>query len=99
MRLLTANLINFTFNETMIRNLKITPKIFDKYKATKMQKVNIRVWLALLRTLDSKWKDIDYQYDRLTAEEQKIMSETDFEYLVSEIEALKKEEKNGVVYK
>lgn len=64
-----------------------------------MKKVNIGVWLALLRTLDYSWKDIDYKYKNLTAKEKKNMSEAEFDYLVSEIEALKEEEKNGTVYK
>lgn len=64
-----------------------------------MKKVNIGVWLALLKTLDSSWKDIDYKYEGLTAVEKKAMSKTEFEYLVSEIKALKEEEKNGTVYK
>lgn len=64
-----------------------------------MKKVNWGVWLALLKTLEENWKGIDYKYSRLSAKEKKLMSETEFNYLVSEIEALKQEEKNGVVYK
>ena len=64
-----------------------------------MEKVNTGVWLALLRTLDYSWKDRDYKYENLTAKEKKMMSEAEFNYLVSKIEALKQEEKMGVVYK
>jgi hypothetical protein len=64
-----------------------------------MKKVHIGVWLALLKTLDSSWKSIDYKYSGLTAIEKKAMSKIEFEYLVSEIKALKEEQKNGTVYK
>jgi hypothetical protein len=64
-----------------------------------MRKLNIGVWLALLKTLDSSWKSIDYNYSGLTANEKKAMSKIEFEYLVSEIKALKEEEKNGTVYR
>jgi hypothetical protein len=64
-----------------------------------MKKVNWGLWLAMLRAFDYSWRDIDYKYEQLTANEKKLMSETEFNYLVSEIEALKNDEKNGVVYK
>lgn len=64
-----------------------------------MKKVNWGVWLAILRTLDNSWKDINYKYDDLTAQEKERITEPEFNHLVSEIEALKNDEKNGVVYK
>jgi len=64
-----------------------------------MKKLNWHVWLALLKMLEENWKGIEYKYSRLSTKEKKQMSETEFNYLVSEIEALKQEEKNGVVYK
>lgn len=64
-----------------------------------MKKVHTGVWLALLKTLDNHWKTIDYKYNGLTTTEKKAMPKSEFEYLVSEIKALKEEEKNGVVYK
>lgn len=64
-----------------------------------MKKVNIGVWLGILRTLKYCWKEIDYKYEYLTVSEKEAISETEFNYLVQEIMALDEEEKNGVIYK
>jgi hypothetical protein len=64
-----------------------------------MKKIHLSVWLSILRTFDNSWKDIDYKYQSLTSKEKKVMTETEFNNIVSEIEALKEEEKNGIVYK
>jgi hypothetical protein len=63
-----------------------------------MKKVYTSVWLGILRTFDQKWEKIGFKYDNLTREEKNVMSETAFNYMVSEIEDLKNEEKNGTVY-
>ena len=64
-----------------------------------MKKIHLSVWLSILRTFDNSWKDIDYKYQSLTSKEKKVMTEIEFNNIVSEIEALKEEEKKGIVYK
>lgn len=63
-----------------------------------MMKVNVGLWLAVLRTFKNRWEDIEFKYDNLTSTEKELMSEIEFNYLVNEITALDNEEKNGVVY-
>ena len=63
-----------------------------------MRKVHIGVWLAMLNLLSSSWKDISYDYEKLTVEEKKLITKDEFDYLVREIKTNEKEKENGVVY-
>ena len=64
-----------------------------------MRKVHIGVWLTILNLLSDSWKDISYEYDKLTEVEKKLITEDEFNYLVREINTNEEDKKNGVVYK
>lgn len=63
-----------------------------------MRKLDIGVWHAMLKLLDLNWKSKGYKYENLSAIEKKSINKTEFNYLVSEINFFKEEEKEGVTY-
>lgn len=63
-----------------------------------MKKLNIGIWIGLLKHLRGEWEPLDYKYKALSAADKKAFTEPEFNYLVNEIRILEDEEKNGVTY-